>query len=94
MSEIINGHWYPNMTSGALKAEKVQVTPSVWEWRNPNNGRLVCSPEHPMPKGATGRWEHTNVIEIGEQEPGSPSGDIQKYRCTDCGHEWREELPQ
>jgi hypothetical protein len=56
--------------------------------------RQTCSPEHPMPKGATGRWEHTNVKEVGEQINGWPAGDIQGYRCVDCGHEWEEELPQ
>ena len=56
--------------------------------------RSVCSPESPMPKGAKGRWAHTNVVEVGDQENGWPGGDYQWYRCTDCGHEWREELPQ
>lgn len=51
-------------------------------------------PESPMPKGAGGRWEHTNVVEEGDQENGWPGGDYQGYRCTDCGHTWREELPQ
>lgn len=56
--------------------------------------RQICSPENPMPKNAGGRWAHTNVIEVGEQRDGWPGGDIQRYRCTDCGHEWTEELPQ
>ena len=56
--------------------------------------RQLCSPEHPMPKGATGRWEHTNVVEVGEQSDGYPGDDLQRYRCNDCGHEWRAELPQ
>jgi len=56
--------------------------------------RQLCSPESPMPQGANGRWEHTNVEEVGEQKDGWPGGDYQEYRCKDCGHRWREELPQ
>lgn len=56
--------------------------------------RQIGSPEHPMPQGATGRWRHTNTEEVGPQESGWPSGDIVTVRCKDCGHTWREELPQ
>jgi hypothetical protein len=56
--------------------------------------RQLCCPESPMPKDAPGRWEHTNVEEVGEQENGWPGGDYQHYRCKDCGHVWEEELPQ
>lgn len=56
--------------------------------------RFICSPEHPMPKEATGRWEHTNVEEVGEQRDGYPGGDLQDYRCLDCEHRWTAELPQ
>lgn len=52
--------------------------------------RQICSPESPMPNGAPGRWAHTNVEEIGE----CVDGCCADYRCKDCGHEWREELPQ
>ncbi len=62
--------------------------------RDPANGRYLCSPEHPMPKGALGRWSHTNVSEVGEQEDGYPGGDWQKYECADCGYTWKAELPQ
>ena len=61
---------------------------------NPKNGRRICSPEFPTPLPLQGRWEHTNVVEDGEQENGWPGGDWQGYRCLDCGHRWREELPQ
>lgn len=47
-----------------------------------------------MPKGATGRWSHTNVEEIGEQEDGYPGGDTVRMRCKDCGVTWTMELPQ
>ncbi len=52
--------------------------------------RQACSPEHPMPKNAPGRWEHTNVREIGD----CMDGCCVDYQCMDCGHSWREELPQ
>lgn len=56
--------------------------------------RQICSPERPMPKNAEGRWAHTNVEEVGEQQNGWPGGDWVTYRCKDCGHKWEEELPQ
>jgi hypothetical protein len=58
--------------------------------RTGENGRQLCSPEHPMPKDALGRWEHTNVKEVGE----CMDGCCADYQCQDCGHKWREELPQ
>ena len=62
--------------------------------RDPANGRPLCSPEHPMPKGADGYWSHTNVEEVGDQVDGYPGGDLQRMRCKDCGVEWTTELPQ
>ena len=56
---------------------------------NQQNGRFVCTPENPMPKGASGRWEHTNAHEI---DCGSDY--YARYKCDDCGHEWTEELPE
>jgi len=50
--------------------------------------RNMCSPTSPMPKGATGKWAHTNVEETLDL------GETAWYRCKDCGHEWKEELPQ
>jgi len=55
---------------------------------NPENKRSVCSPENPMPKDASGRWEHTNVKEIADW------GETATYQCQDCKHTWTEELPQ
>lgn len=51
--------------------------------------RQTCTPNNPMPKGALGRWEHTNAHEI---ECGSDY--CARYKCDDCGHEWTEELPE
>lgn len=61
---------------------------------DPVNGIFLCSPENPMPKGAPGRWSHTNVEYVGDQKDGYPGGDWQHYRCKDCHHEWDAELPQ
>ncbi len=58
------------------------------------NERQECTQLNPMPKGATGRWCHDDVVEVGDQEGGWPGGDWQRYRCNNCGHEWKEELPQ
>ena len=63
--------------------------PNEWHWMN--GDRFLCSPEHPMPKGASGRWAHTNVSEYGD---GCFEGCCADYVCADCGHKWREELPQ
>jgi hypothetical protein len=55
----------------------------------PHTGRQICSPDHPMPAGATGRWAHTNVREV---DGGSDY--CAEYQCKDCGHTWTEELPE
>jgi hypothetical protein len=55
-----------------------------------NTDRQICSPEKPMPKNASGRWAHTNVEEVRTCFEGCCA----YYKCQDCGHEWREELPQ
>lgn len=39
-------------------------------------------------------WQHDNIIEVGDQINGWPGGDIQKYRCLNCGVAWKRELPQ
>ncbi len=57
-------------------------------------GNFHCAPNHPMPKGAEGRWEHTNAHEVGEQKDGYPGGDIVTMECADCGERWKMELPQ
>lgn len=70
------------------------MTPPHTDWPKTPTGNFLCSSAHPMPKGAEGRWEHSNAHEVGEQEDGYPGGDIVKIRCDDCGKEWRMELPQ
>ena len=73
--------YYDSMAAfpvGSVPVERIETT----------EHRQVCSPESPMPKGAPGRWEHTNTKEIYD------GGDYARYRCDDCGHEWEEELPQ
>ena len=61
------------------------------DWpRDPKNGRLLCAPERPMPRGAEGRWSHSDVQETGECSDGCCA----YYRCVSCGASWRQELPQ
>ena len=55
-----------------------------WE-RDPANGYLLCSPEHPMPAKAPGQWAHTNPTNVGE----SHDGECDYYKCDDCGKTWR-----
>jgi len=58
--------------------------------RDPANGRLLCSPDHPMPKGAPGLWSHTNVKSDGTCYEGC----CDDYVCKDCGFAWRVECAQ
>lgn len=65
------------------------------DWpRDPANGRLLCSPERPMPKGARGGWAHTNVETISSDADFSLGIEYDKKRCRNCGIEWTEEVPQ
>lgn len=54
----------------------------------------LCTPEKPWKPEYGMPVQHKNVEEIGDQESGWPSGDIQRYRCKDCGATWKSELPQ
>ncbi len=56
--------------------------------RDPANGRLLCAPEHPMPKGSPGQWSHTNVKSDGDSDY------VSYFKCSDCGHQWAEEIPE
>lgn len=56
--------------------------------------RFRCTPETPWSPEKGTPVEHTNVEEVGDQEDSTFGGDIQRYRCKDCGHTWRAELPQ
>lgn len=51
------------------------------------NGRFLCSPDHPMPKNASGQWSHTNYVSDG----GCYEGCCDDYKCKDCGATWRVE---
>ncbi len=56
--------------------------------------RYQCTPQNPWKPGDPTPVEHSDVEEVGEQMDGYPGGDIQRYRCRNCGQEWKEELPQ
>jgi hypothetical protein len=67
-------------------------------WPKTPDGRLLCSPEHPMPihigDAHNHRWAHTNFHEVGQQRDGWPAGDIVTKKCDDCGIVVEAELPQ
>lgn len=54
------------------------------------DGRLLCTPERPMPKGADGAWLHPWATIVGDCFEGC----CDDYRCFACGHEWRQECAQ
>lgn len=58
------------------------------------NYPYVCTATRPWKPEYGAPVQHNNVVEVGEQEVGYPGGDIVTKRCTNCGHEWRCELPQ
>lgn len=55
---------------------------------------FICTPNTPWTPDKGTPVQHSRVEEVGEQEDGYPGGDIVKKRCLNCGHTWREELPQ
>lgn len=57
-------------------------------------GRYRCTPETPWTPAIKGPVEHSDVEEVGDQQSASWGGDLQKYRCKNCGHQWTQELPQ
>ena len=56
--------------------------------------RYLCTEKAPWKPEYGGGVMHDDVEEIGDQIDGYPGGDLQKYRCKNCGHEWTAELPQ
>lgn len=55
-----------------------------WD-KDPENGRWLCTPEKPMPKGAKGLWSHTGITCIGSNY----EGNIDYYVCVDCDAQWK-----
>lgn len=55
---------------------------------NPENGRWICTPETPMPKGADGQWEHQDTEDAGECSDGC----CDYYRCLNCGLRFKVEV--
>lgn len=58
------------------------------------NEPIICTARKPWKPEYGTPVRHSNVHEVGEQMDGYPGGDIQKYRCSNCGATWTEELPQ
>ncbi len=73
--------------------EEAQHDYSDWP-REPANGRLLCAPDRPMPKGAPGSWAHTGTETVASEGDFSTGQEYDKCRCKDCGHEWWHEVPQ
>lgn len=58
---------------------------------------FTCTKEHPWSREIdTSDMQvcHPDAHEVGEQEDGWPAGDIVTYKCPNCGHRWKMELPQ
>lgn len=68
-----------------MDAEKMSAG-SEWP-RDPANGRLLCAPQRPMPKGASGQWSHTSLVLDGSCDEGC----CDDFKCNDCGATWRVE---
>jgi hypothetical protein len=58
------------------------------------NGYRICTPARPWTAADGTPVAHESAESVGDQEDGYPGGDIQRYRCRDCGHTWSVELPQ
>lgn len=58
------------------------------------DNRYRCTKEAPWTPDKGTPVTHTDVHEVGEQESGWPAGDIITKECRNCGHRWKEELPQ
>ena len=74
-------------------AEEVAMSENSWPI-DPASGRFLCSLDHPMPKGAEGRWAHTNIECIGESSDFDTGQEFDIKRCKDCGVTWYEEVAQ
>lgn len=58
------------------------------------NDRFLCTKTNPWKPEFGKRVSHDDVVELGDQTDGYPGGDLQKFKCNNCGHEWTAELPQ
>lgn len=56
----------------------------------------ICTADSPWAKEKTGRWQHPDAIEIGEdygRGGGVADGDYEQYKCPNCGKTFWVELP-
>lgn len=85
----------PGHSTGGQQMNAPLSSNLVADWpRDPANGRLLCAPGRPMPKGAAGRWAHTNVETVSSTGDFSTGQEWDRCRCKDCGEEWEHEVPQ
>lgn len=69
-------------------SKTVAFDAATWP-RDPANGRFLCAPGKPMPKGAPGQWAHTSIYDRGGNDP------YYDHRgCRDCGEAWSEEVAE
>lgn len=54
---------------------------------DPANGRPICTPAKPMPKGDTRQWAHEGAAITG----GCSEGCCDYFECRDCGARWTVE---
>lgn len=55
---------------------------------------FLCTMDDPWKPDMPTPVQHTGAKSAGAQRDGWPSGDIQPMECTNCGHNWEQELPQ
>ena len=56
--------------------------------------RFICTKENPWSHEKGLRATHPDAVEDGDQRDGWPSGDMQDYKCPNCGLRFTVELPQ
>lgn len=54
----------------------------------------VCTAERPWTPSFGEPVVHPDCYEVGEQRDGYPGGDLQDYKCPNCGTVFTVELPQ
>jgi hypothetical protein len=55
---------------------------------------IRCTKNNPWKPEMGFPVEHDAAHEVGEQEDGYPGGDIVTMECSNCGTQWKQELPQ
>jgi hypothetical protein len=73
-----------------IGGEGARVPAVATNWPRTACGRLICTPERPMPQdarkafGGSALWQHSDVEDIGECSDGC----CDRKRCKSCGVRW------